>query len=63
MVFSKDFPGDPVVKNLPCNVGDADLIPDQGARSPHVAEHLSPHTATKKNVAKLSKKKKKDGIC
>ena len=48
MVFSRDFPDDPVVENLPCNVGEADLIPDRGARIPHIAEHLSPHTATKK---------------
>jgi len=26
----KDFPGDPVVKNLPCNAGDLGLIPDLG---------------------------------
>ena len=28
--FSEDFPGGPVVKNLPVNAGDMDLIPDPG---------------------------------
>ena len=28
--LSGNFPGGPVVKNLPFNVGDAGLIPDQG---------------------------------
>ena len=30
----KDFPGGPVVKNLPSNAGDAGLIPDQGTKIP-----------------------------
>ena len=28
--FQKDFPGQPVVKDLPCNAGDVGLIPDLG---------------------------------
>ena len=28
----KDFPGGPVVKNLPSNAGDAGLIPDRGTK-------------------------------
>ena len=31
----RDFPGGPVVKNLPSNVGDAGLIPGPGTKSPH----------------------------
>ena len=31
----KDFPGGPVVKNPPCNAGDAGSIPGQGAKIPH----------------------------
>ena len=31
----RDFPGGPVVKNLPSNVGDAGLIPHQGIKIPH----------------------------
>ena len=38
----RDFPGGPVVKNLTCNTGDADLIPGQGPKIPHVMEQLSP---------------------
>ena len=30
-----DFPGGPVVKNLPYNAGDAGLIPGQGTKIPH----------------------------
>ena len=29
------FPGGPVVKNLPCNVGDMGLIPGGGTKIPH----------------------------
>ena len=32
----RDFPSGPVVKNLTCNTGDADLIPGQGINIPHV---------------------------
>ena len=32
----KDFPGGPVVKNPPSNVRDADLIPGQETKIPHV---------------------------
>ena len=37
----KDFPGGPVVKNLPCNAEDAGLIPGLGTKIPHAAEQLS----------------------
>ena len=30
---NRDFPGGPVVKNLPCNAGNADSIPVGGLRS------------------------------
>ena len=32
----EDFPGVPVVKNLPSSAGDVGLIPDQGTKIPHV---------------------------
>ena len=32
---SWDFLCGPVVKNIPCNVEDTDLIPDQGTKIPH----------------------------
>ena len=34
-VLLRDFPGGPMVKNLPCNAGDAGLIPGQGTKIPH----------------------------
>ena len=37
----KDFPGGPVVKNLPCNAGDVGLIPGQGTEIPYATEQLS----------------------
>jgi hypothetical protein len=33
-----DFPGGPVVTNLPSNAGDSGLIPGQGTKIPHAAE-------------------------
>ena len=39
---SRDFPGGPVVKNLPSNAGDAGLIPGQGTKIPHAAGQLKP---------------------
>ena len=41
-----DFPGSPVVKNLPSNAGDTDSIPGQGTKIPHAVGQLSPCTAT-----------------
>ena len=46
----RDFPGGPVVKNLPCNAGDSGLIPAQGTKVSHAAEQLSPHTTTKESM-------------
>ena len=42
-----DFPGGPVVKNLPSNAGDVGLIPGRGTKIPRAAGQLSPRaTAT-----------------
>ena len=41
-----DFPGGPVVENLPSNAGHAGLIPSQGTKIPHATGQLSPCTAT-----------------
>ena len=38
---SRDFPGGPVVKNLPSNAGDAGLIPGRGSKIPHITEQLN----------------------
>ena len=45
-VVFKDFSGGPAVKNLPCNGGDAGLIPGQGTKIPHIVEQLSSRTRT-----------------
>ena len=46
---SGDFPGGPVVKNLPCNAGDMGLISGRGTKIPNAGspQLLSPCTTTK----------------
>ena len=39
-----DFPGGPVVKNLPCNAGNVGSIPGRGTKTSQAAEQLSPGT-------------------
>ena len=34
----RDFPGSPVVKNLPCFAEDAGSIPGRGTKIPHAAQ-------------------------
>ena len=34
---SQDFPGGPMVKNLPCDAGGLGLIPRQGGKIPHAS--------------------------
>ena len=41
-----DFPGGPVVKNLPSNAGDTSWIPGQGTVIPHATGQLSPRATT-----------------
>ena len=38
----RNFPGSPVVKNLPCKAEDVGLIPAQGTKSPYASGPLSP---------------------
>ena len=67
-----DFPGAPVVKNLPPNAGDMGLIPGQETNIPHAMGQVSPHATTagsmysgahapqqRPNATKRKKKKKK----
>ena len=42
IITSRDFPGAPVVKNPPCNAGDAGSIPGQETKISHATEQLSP---------------------
>ena len=46
-INSQDFLGGPVVKNLPCNAGDAGSIPGRGTKIPHAMGQLSPHAAAR----------------
>ena len=46
----RDFPGGPVVKNLPTNVGDEGLIPGQGPKFPRATRQLSPCAETAEPV-------------
>ena len=45
-MVSRNFSAGPVVKNLPCNVGDAGSIPGQGMKIPHAIKQLSLQAAT-----------------
>ena len=40
-----DFPGGPVVKDLPCSAEAADSIPGQGTKIPRAVGQLRPYTA------------------
>ena len=41
--ISRDFPGGPVVKNLPSSAGDGSLIPGRGTKIPPAMGQQSPH--------------------
>ena len=43
----RDFPGSPVVKNLPPNAGDPGLLPKWRTKIPHAAEQLSLGTSAR----------------
>ena len=45
-----DFPGGPVVENLPCNAGDVGSIPGQGTKISHAKEQLSLHASTRESM-------------
>ena len=42
----EDFPGGPVVGNLPSSAGDVVFLPGQGTKTPHSAGQLSTHAST-----------------
>ena len=46
VVNASDFPGSPVVKNPPCNAGNAGVIPGRGTKIPHAVEQRNTHAAT-----------------
>ena len=41
-----DFPGDPVDKTSPSNVGGVDLVPGQGAKLPRASQPKKPNPKT-----------------
>ena len=43
-IKGRDFPGGPVVENLPCNAGDTGLIPGGGTKIPQAKEQLTLYT-------------------
>ena len=49
-LVSRDFPGGPVVKNLPSNAGDMGSIPGRGIKIPHAVGQLSPCATTTEHV-------------
>ena len=42
----RDFPGGPVVKNLPSNAGNAGSVPSQGTKISHASGQLSLRATT-----------------
>ena len=52
-VMPRDFPGHPVIRNLPSNAGDLGSIPGQGTKIPHVSR-LGPHSTTKSQSSQIS---------
>ena len=44
-IWHRDFPGGPVIENLPSNAGDTGPIPGRGTKIPHAVGQLSQHAA------------------
>ena len=55
IVRDGDFPGGTVVKNLPCNVGDAGLTLGRGTRIPHAMKQLSLNIAEPMYASQLER--------
>ena len=51
-----DFPGGPVVKNLPSNAGNMGSILGRGTKIPHAVGQLSPSTAMNTQCSQNLKK-------
>ena len=45
-----EFPGGPVVENLPCNAVDMGSIPGWGTKIPHAMEQLSSCATTRESM-------------
>ena len=57
-VKSRDFPGGPVVKNLPCSAGDVGSIHSWGTKIAHATDLVSPRATTRE-----SRNCNKDPVC
>ena len=47
ILWVRDFPGGPVVKNPPFNARDTSLIPSHGTKTLHAVGQLTPHAAAR----------------
>ena len=54
--YEGDFPGSPVVKNLPCKAGDVGLIPSRRTKIPQAMEQLSPRVTTTETALRTTRK-------
>ena len=57
VIKRRDFPGGPVVKNLPFHTGDVGSIPGWRTKIPHATEKLSLHATTKTQCSQKAKTK------
>ena len=53
-----DFPGGPVVQNLPCNAGDVGSILGRETKIPHAARQLSPCATVKTQHSQKRKRER-----
>ena len=53
--YYRDFPGGPVVKNLPCSSRDVSSIPGQGTKIAHATGQVIPHATTKTQHSQINK--------
>ena len=58
-----DFPGGPVVKNLPCNAGEVSSILVWEMKPPHAVEQLSPCAITTEPTHHILRVTTKDPAC
>ena len=52
IVYCRNFPGGPVVRNPPCNAGDMGSIPGQRTEVPYAMGQLSPQVTTREPVGR-----------
>ena len=59
----RDVPDGPVVKNPPCNAGDAGLIPDWGSTIPYASEQLSLSAASTEPTCSKAHTPEPENLC